>query len=117
MLGMALSGRNHWVVTEPGGWERSEMPANGKGPYFVVAKVELDPRRGNRVSMAGFEDIAAVPSQEPARWDFITRRQLAEISAPLDVVALQVRQTPFKFGELTLGNSWQAVTDPSSAVK
>lgn len=117
MLGMALSGRNHWVVTEPGGWERSELPANGKGPYFVVAKVELDPRRGNRVSMAGFEDIADVPSREPERWDFITRRQLAKTSAPLDVIALQVRQTPFKFGELTLGNSWQAVADPSSAAK
>lgn len=117
MLGMALSGRNHWVVTEPGGWERSEMPAQGKGPYFVVAKVELDPRRGNRVSMAGFEDIAAVPSREPEHWDFITRRQLAKTVAPLDVVALQVRQTPFKFGELTLGNSWQAVVDPSSATQ
>lgn len=115
MLGMALSGRNHWVVTEPGGWERSELPANGKGPYFVVAKVELDPRRGNRVSMAGFDNIAAVPTQEPERWDFITRRQLAKTTAPLDVIALQVRQTPFKFGELTLGNSWQSVADPSSA--
>jgi ferric-dicitrate binding protein FerR (iron transport regulator) len=114
MFGVALSGRNHWVVTEPGGWERSELPASGTGPYFVIAKVELDPRRGNRISMAGFEDIAAVPSQEPARWDFTTRRQLAKISAPLDVIALQVRQTPFKFGELTLGNSWQSVVDPSS---
>ncbi len=114
MVGMALSGRNHWVVTEPGGWERSEMPANGTGPYFVVAKVEFDPQRGNRVSMAGFGDIAGVPSEEPEHWEFVTRRQLAETTVPFDVIALQARQTPFKFGEFTLGNSWQAVVNPSS---
>jgi hypothetical protein len=117
MLGMALSGRNHWVVTEPGGWERSEMPARGTGPYFVVAKVEFDPRRGNRVSMAGFEDIAGVPSEEPAQWEFVTRRQLAETTVPFDVIALQARQTAFKFGEFTLGNSWQAVVNPSSVTR
>jgi hypothetical protein len=117
MLGMALSGRNHWVVTEPGGWERSEMPARGTGPYFVVAKVEFDPRRGNRVSMAGFENIAGVPSEEPAQWEFVTRRQLAETTVPFDVIALQARQTPFKFGEFTLGNSWQAVVNPSSVAR
>jgi len=114
MLGMALSGRHHWVVTEPGGWERSEMPAKGSGPFFVVVKVEFDPRRGNRVSMAGFEDIAGVPSEEPAEWEFVTRRQLAKTTVPFDVIALQARRSPFKFGEVTLGNSWQAVVNPSS---
>jgi hypothetical protein len=33
------------------------------------------------------------------------------------MIALQVRQSPFKFGEVVLGNSWQAVVDPSSAGK
>jgi hypothetical protein len=102
------------VVTEPGGWERSEMPAKGSGPFFVVVKVEFDPRRGNRVSMAGFEDIAGVPSEEPTQWEFVTRRQLAKTTVPFDVIALQARQSPFKFGEFTLGNSWQAVVNPSS---
>jgi ferric-dicitrate binding protein FerR (iron transport regulator) len=112
MFGLALSGRNHWVVTEPGGWERSELPAAGAGPYFVVAKVEFDPRRGNRVSMAGFPDIAGVPPQEPSEWEFVTRRQLAKTTVPFDVIALQARQSSFKFGEITLGNSWQAVVNP-----
>ena len=114
-LGMGLSGRNHWVVTDPGGWERSELPVEGDGPYFVVAKVEFDPRRGKRVSMTGFADIAAVPSSEPAQWDFTTRRRLADTSLPLDAIALQVRHSAFKFGEITLGNSWQAVVDPAAA--
>ncbi len=113
-LGMGLSGRNYWVVTEPGGWERSELPAEGSGPYFVVAKIEFDPRRGNRVSMAGFTDIAAVPSAEPAQWDFTTRRQLAGGSVPFDVIAVQARISAFKFGEIALGNSWQAVVNASS---
>ena len=114
ILGMALSGRNHWVVLEQGGWERSEMPVSGKGPYYVFAKVEFDPRRGNRVSMMGFENIALIPSTEPEDWTFVTRRQLSKIHVPLDMIALQVRQNPFKFGEIVLGNSWQAVADPSS---
>jgi len=114
MLGMGLSGRHHWVVTEPGGWERSEIPVKESGPFFVVVKVEFDPRRGNRVSMTGFEDIAGVPSEEPTQWEFVTRRQLAKTTVPFDVIALQARQSPFKFGEFTLGNSWQAVVNPSS---
>jgi ferric-dicitrate binding protein FerR (iron transport regulator) len=117
ILGMALSGRNHWVVLEQGAWERSEMPVSGKGPHYVFAKVELDPRRGNRVSMMGFEDIASIPTQEPEHWTFVTRRQLSKIHVPLDMIALQVRQSPFKFGEIVLGNSWHAVADPSSVSK
>lgn len=117
VLGMALSGRNHWVVLEQGGWERSEQPAPGKGPYFVVVKIELNPWRGNKVSMQGYDDLAAVPSQEPAEWGFVTRRQLAKLTEPLDVIALQVRQTPFKFGEITVGNSWQAVAQPTTTGK
>lgn len=35
--------------------------------------------------------------------------------AALDTVALRVGHKPFKFGELSIGNSWQAVVDPSSA--
>jgi hypothetical protein len=115
VLGMALSGRNHWVVLEQGGWERSEMPVNGKGPFFVIAKVEFDPRRGNRVSMMGFNDPSAIPAEEPGNWELVTQRQLAKMKVPLDMIALQVRQSPFKFGEIVLGNSWQAVVDPSSA--
>jgi ferric-dicitrate binding protein FerR (iron transport regulator) len=117
VLGMALSGRNHWVVLEQGGWERSEMPVNGKGPFFVIAKVEFDPRRGNRVSMMGFNDFSAIPAEEPGNWELVTQRQLAKMKVPLDMIALQVRQSPFKFGEIVLGNSWQAVVDPSSAGK
>ncbi len=113
VLGIALSGRNYWVVLEKGGFERSDLPVSGKGPYFVVAKVEFNPWRGNRVSMTGFEQAAPVPSEEPEEWSLVTTRQLAELTAPLDVIALQVRQAPFKFGEITLGNSWQAVTNPA----
>jgi hypothetical protein len=102
------------VVLEQGGWERSELPVNGKGPFFVVAKVEFDPRRGNKVSMMGFNDMTSIPSQEPDEWGFITHRQLAKMTQPLDVIALQVRQTPFKFGEIVLGNSWQAVVNPAA---
>ncbi|OYV04770.1 MAG: hypothetical protein CFE26_15110 [Verrucomicrobiales bacterium VVV1] len=114
MLGVALSGLNHWVVLEPGGWERSELPALGKSPFYVVAKIEFDSRRGNRVSVTGFDVSAAIPSHEPEQWELVSQRQLAKIDVPLDVVALQVRQTAFKFGEITLGNSWQAVADPAS---
>ncbi len=114
MLGVALSGLNHWVVLEPGGWERSELPALGKSPFYVVAKIEFDSRRGNRVSVTGYDVSAAIPSHEPEQWELVSQRQLAKINVPLDVVALQVRQTAFKFGEITLGNSWQAVADPAS---
>ena len=113
VLGMALSGRNHWVVLEPGGWERSELPVSGTGPFFVIAKVEFNPRRGNKVSMIGFSDFSSIPAEEPAHWELVTRRQLAKITVPLDLIALQVRQSPFKFGEIVLGNSWKAVVDPS----
>ena len=34
---------------------------------------------------------------------------------PTDMVALRVRQSAFKFGEVSIGNSWQAVTNPSAA--
>ena len=113
ILGMALSGRNHWVVLEQGGWERSVMPVKGNGPFFVVARIEIDPRRGNKVSMTGFDQISAIPSQEPDDWEFVTRRQLAKMNKPLDLIAIQVRQSPFKFGEIAIGNSWQAVVNPS----
>ena len=114
VLGMALSGRNHWVVLEQGGWERSEMPVTGRGPFFVVAKIEFNAKRGNKVSMMGFDDIAGIPSQEPESWGFVSHRQLAKMSHPLDTIALQVRQSPFKFGEIVLGNSWQAVINPDT---
>lgn len=114
MLGVALSGLNRWVVLEPGGWERSDQPAPGNGPYYMVAKVEFNPRMGNKVSVIGYDLSAPIPSQEPDAWDLVSQRQLAKISVPLDVVALQVRQSAFKFGEVTLGNSWQAVVNPST---
>jgi ferric-dicitrate binding protein FerR (iron transport regulator) len=117
VLGMALSGRNHWVVLERGGYERSELPVTGPGPFYVVAKVEFDPRRGNRVSMTGFRDPASIPSQEPESWGLVTHRQLAKMTRPLDLIALQVRQSPFKFGEIILGNSWEAVVNPPQAQK
>lgn len=115
VLGMALSGRNHWVVLERGGYERSELPVTGPGPFYVVAKVEFDPRRGNRVSMTGFRDPASIPSKEPESWGLVTHRQLAKMTRPLDLIALQVRQSPFKFGEIILGNSWEAVVNPPQA--
>lgn len=114
MLGVALSGLNRWVVREPGGWERSDQPTVGSGPFYMVAKFEFNPRLGNKVSIAGFDLNQAIPSDEPDVWDLVSQRQLARISVPLDVVALQARQTPFKFGEVTLGNSWKSVVVPSS---
>lgn len=114
MLGVALSGLNRWVVLEPGGWERSDQPAPGDGPYCMVAKFEFHPRLGNKVSVAGFDLSQPIPSDEPEVWDLVSQRQLAKITVPLDVVALQARQTPFKFGEITLGNSWKSVVAPSS---
>lgn len=115
VLGMALSGRNHLVVLERGGWERSETPVDGLKPQFVVAKVEFNPRRGNRVSMICYEQTSTIPLEEPTEWNLVTRRELAELTAPLDMIALQVRQAPFKFGEITLGNSWESVTYPAPA--
>jgi len=114
MLGIGFSGLNHWVVLEPGGWERSELPVASKSPQYMVAKIEFDARRGNRVSVIGYDITASVPSQEPEQWELVSQRKLAKITVPLDVVALQVRQTAFKFGEITLGNSWQSVVNPAS---
>jgi ferric-dicitrate binding protein FerR (iron transport regulator) len=110
VLGMALSGRNYLVVLERGGWERSEVPVNALRPLFIVARVEFHPTRGNRVAMAAYDQASPIPVQEPAQWDLVTRRQLAKLTEPIDTIALQVRQAPFKFGEITLGNSWEAVT-------
>jgi hypothetical protein len=115
VLGMALSGRDYLVVLERGGWERSESPVNAARPLFIVAKVEFNPRRGNRVSMISFDQTSPIPPAEPRQWGLVTQRQLARLTAPLDVIALQVRQAPFKFGEITLGNSWEAVTNPAAA--
>jgi ferric-dicitrate binding protein FerR (iron transport regulator) len=110
VLGVALSGRNYLVVLERGGWERSEVPVNALRPLFIVARVEFNPLRGNRVAMAAFDQASPIPVQEPAQWDLVTRRQLARLSEPIDTISLQVRQAPFKFGEITLGNSWESVT-------
>ena len=115
VLGLGLSPLNYWVVAEQGGWERSDRRETGKGPFFVVAKIEFDPLRGNKVSMLGFEKSEDIPPAEPADWDFITRRHESKITVPLDTVALRVRHSAFKFGELSIGNSWEAVVDPSSA--
>ena len=115
VLGMGLSPLNYWVVAEQGGWERSDRPESGKGPFFVVAKVEFNPLSGNRVSMVAFDRSEEVPSGEPPEWDFVTQRQHAKMTVPLDTIALRVRQTAFKFGEVSIGNSWQAVVNPSSA--
>jgi len=115
VLGMGLSPLNHWVVAEPGGWERSNLPATGNGPYFMVAKIEFNPRGCNKVSIKAFDNSQEVPAREPATWDLVTRRQHTKMTAPLDTIALRVRQSPFKFGELSIGNSWQAVVNPSSA--
>lgn len=114
LLGVALSGFNRWVVREPGGWERSDQPATGNGPYYMVAKFEFNPRLGNKVSVAGYDLDRPIPSEEPEVWNLVSKRQLAKITVPLDVIALQARQTPFKFGEITLGNSWKSVVQPSS---
>ena len=114
VLGMALSGRNYLVVLERGGWERSETPVNGLIPQFMVAKVEFNPRRGNRVSMISYDQTSEIPTEEPGAWSLVTSRDLAKLTAPIDTIALQVRQAPFKFGEITLGNSWEAVTKPAS---
>jgi hypothetical protein len=81
----------------------------------MVAKIEFNPLSGNRVSMMAFDKSEEVLSAEPEEWDFVTQRQHSKMGVPLDTVALRVRQSACKFGELTLGNSWQAVVDPSSA--
>ncbi len=114
VLAMGLSGLNYWVVADQGGWERAERPVMSKGPFFVVAKIEFHPQRGTRISMQGYEKGAPVPSAEPETWPFVTQRQHVKIAAPLDTIALRVRTSPFKFGEISLGNSWQAVVNPAS---
>ena len=114
VLGMGLSPLNYWVVAEQGGWERSDRSEIGKGPFFIVAKIEFNPMGGNKVSMAAFDNSEEVPSSEPEEWDLVTQRQHAKMSVPLDTVALRVRQSAIKFGELSIGNSWQAVVNPSS---
>ncbi len=115
VLGMGLSRLNYWVVAEQGGWERCDSPEKGVGPFFVVAKVEFNPLSGNRVSMMAYEDSEIIPGDEPTNWDFTTQRQHSRMSVPLDTVALRARQSAFKFGELSIGNSWQAVVNPSAA--
>ncbi len=115
VLGMGLSPLNYWVVAEQGGWERSDRPETGKCPFFVVARIEFNPLSGNKVSMIAFEISEEIPITEPRDWDFITQRQHTKMTVPLDTIALRARQSPFKFGELSIGNSWQAVVNPSSA--
>lgn len=115
VLGMGLSPLNYWVVAEQGGWERSDQPETGTGPFFIVAKIEFNPLSGNRVSMMAYENSEDIPDAEPGSWDFITQRQHTRMSALLDTVALRARQSAFKFGELSIGNSWQAVVNPSAA--
>lgn len=75
VLGVGLSSRDYWVVVEQGGRERSDKPETGEGPFFVVAKTEFNPLRGNQVSVVAYENLETVPAGEPDRWDFVTRRQ------------------------------------------
>ena len=117
VLGMGLSPLNYWVVAEQGGWERSDRAETSNGPFFVVARIDFNPMGGNTVSMMAFENSEEIPSSEPEQWDFVTQRQHAGMSLPLDTVALRVRQSAFKFGELSIGNSWQAVVNPSAVAK
>ncbi|MDA7888053.1 FecR family protein [Akkermansiaceae bacterium] len=114
LLGLALSGRDHLVVLKRGELERSERQINGKRPQFVIARIEFHPTKGNRVSMVSYDQHSTIPTHEPSPgdWDLATRRQLAKIDAPLDRIALQVRKSAFKFGEINLGNSWEAVVNP-----
>ncbi len=65
--------------------------------------------------MLAYGNAKDVPAGEPEVWDFVTRRQHTGLSVALDTVALRVRHKPFAFGELSIGNSWQSVVDPSSA--
>ena len=115
LLGFALNGRDHLVAIERGRSERSERKINGERPQLVIAKIEFDPHRGNKVSMIAYDQASAIPSEEPRQWDLVTPRQLAEQTAPIDRVALQVRKSAFKFGEINLGNSWEAVVHPEAA--
>lgn len=117
MLGFGLSGKNRWVVLEPGGWERSDQPVAGEGPFLLVARIEFNQGIGNKVSLCGYDLKSGPPEREPDEWDLVSRRKLARISAVLDVVALQARQSPFRFGEITLGNSWRSVVAPESVAK
>lgn len=114
VLGLGLSPLNYWVVAERGGWERSDKPEANGGPFFVVAKIEFSALHGNKVSIAAFDSSEEVPSQEPEKWDMVTQRQHSKMTQPLDTIALRVRHSPFKFGEVALGNSWQAVVNPVS---
>jgi len=114
VLAMGLSAGGHWVVAEQGGWERSDLPESGNGTYFMVAKIEISPLGGNKVSIKAYDNSEEVPAHEPETWDLVTHRQHTKMTAPLDTIALRVRQSPFKFGELSIGNSWQAVVQPSS---
>lgn len=117
LLALGLSTLNHWVVMEQGERERSDLPETGSGPFFMIAKIEFNPLGGNRVSIKAYNPTEEIPNREPESWDLITQRKHSQMTAPLDTIALRVRQSPFKFGEISIGNSWQAVVNPSSAAQ
>lgn len=112
LLGLALTGRDHLAALEPGNSDKSELPVNGKRPQLVIAKIEFDPHKGNKVSMISYDQTTTIPRQEPEQWALVTRRHFAQGEAPLDRIAIQVRKSAFKFGEINLGNSWEAVVHP-----
>ena len=112
LLGLALTGRDHLAALERGNADKSELPVNGRRPQFVIAKIEFDPHKGNKVSMISYDQTTTIPRQEPEHWALVTRRHFAQGEAPLDRIAIQARKSAFKFGEINLGNSWEAVVHP-----
>ena len=117
-IGMAYSGLNRLASSDHGGWERSETELPGTSPYFVVARIDFRPQRGNQVAMVAFDDSVAIPAQEPKKWNIVTHRHMNRMTEKLDVVALRVgKLSAFKFGEISIGNSWQAVTNPAAVAK
>lgn len=115
---MAYTGLNRLATSDRGGFERSESALAGASPYFVVARIDFRPQRGNQVAMTAFDNSTTIPAQEPKKWDLVTRRKMSRLNEKLDVVSLRVgKLSAFKFGEINIGNSWQAVTNPDAAAK
>jgi hypothetical protein len=114
-LGFGLSAQNLWVASDHDSWEKSARATQGAGPFFIVARIDFRPNLGNQIAVAGFDATEPVPEHAPRQWDVVTRRRISAGSHPLDTVALRALYPDgAKFGDVCIGNSWQAVTKPSA---
>lgn len=116
-IGGGLNGRNRWASVDSSGVEVSEIQATSGGPHYAIVRIDFRPKMGNRVAIWSHPPGTPVPLQETKQWDLITRRWMGAKKVPMDVIAVRsLDPHGFKIGEIHVGNSWAAVTEPSAAL-